>query len=228
MSGLLLTMNLKLLEAYETLSGPSTRRRYDSLWPGIRGRRDAQREARKGQEEAAEAARKKAAQEALYSERQQKASQDRLQPLEQSRSQCESSIFEINREIGRLTTELRRMQDKDDEESKKQRERNSWWSYLTSPISGKTAETEEEKLRREAERLQRLAITSIKSNDLKRKEAILKTLETDLKIINLRIATEKKRYEEEVRAQESMRKEQLRQEQLRQERLRQEQLRQER
>ena len=221
-------MNLKLLEAYETLSDPSTRYRYDRLWPGIKNRRNAQREARKGQEQAAEAPPKRAAEEALHRQRQQKASQDRLQILEQSRSQRDSSIFEINREIRRLRAELKRLQDKDDEERKKQREKSSWWAYLTSPIYGKTAETDKEKLQREAERLQRLASTSIKTNELKCKEATLKALETDLKIINLRIATEKKRYEEEARAQESIRKEQLRQEQLMQERLRQEQLRKER
>ena len=220
-------LQFKLLEAYETLSDPSTRHRYDSLWPGIRARHSAQQDAKKRQEEAAEAERKKAAEEALHRQKQQKASQDRLQPLEQSRSQCDSSIFELNREIRRLTADLKRLQDRDEEEKRKQREKNSWWSYLTSPIYGKVVETEEEKLQCEAEKLQRLASASIKSNELKCKEAILKELESDLKMINIRIATEKQRHQDEMRARESMRKEQLRQGQLKQERLRQEQLRQE-
>ena len=217
----------KLLEAYETLSDPGTRHRYDGLWPGIRARHRTQQDAKKRQDETAAAERRKAAEEALHKQRQAKASQDRLQPLEQRRSQCDSGIFEINREIRRLQAELKRLRDKDEEERRKQREKNSWWSYFTSPIYGKALETEGEKLEREAEGLQRLASTSIKSNELKRKEAALQELESQLKIINITIAAEKKRYEDEVRARDSMRQAQLRQERLKQEWLRQEQLKQE-
>ena len=120
------------------------------------------------------------------------------------------------------------LQDQDDEETRKERERNSWFTYLTSPIYGTKAETDEQKRIRETERLQRLASQSIKRSELQQKEARLESLESALRDTNSKIAAEKLRYETEARAQAAKRQEQLRKEQekRRQEREQQERERQ--
>lgn len=54
--------------------------------------------------------------------------------------------------------DLTRLQTKDDEDSKEYRGRNSWLADLTLPIYGIEKETEDEKMGREIERIQRLAM----------------------------------------------------------------------
>jgi hypothetical protein len=63
------------------------------------------------------------------------------------------------------------------EELRKERERNNWWTFITSPIYGEGQETEEQKQRRETERLQRLASKSIK-NQLAQREAVFPSYST--------------------------------------------------
>ena len=122
-------------------------------------------------------------------------------------------MFEINRQIRRLKAELKRLQDQDDEESRKERERNSWFTYFTSPFYGKAEETQEQKQQRDAERLQRLASRSIKGNELSRLEVRHQALQSALDGICSKIVTEKQRIDNEARAQEARRQERLRREQ---------------
>lgn len=105
---------------------------------------------------------------------------------------------------------MKRLQNKDDEEAKKERERNSWWTYLTA---GKTKETDEQKQQRESERLQRLARKTIKGNDLDRNEVRLRGLRSELQDVNRKIAAEKQKAEDSVRSQAARRQEQLMKEQ---------------
>jgi hypothetical protein len=73
-------------------------------------------------------------------------------------------------------------------------------------------ETEEQKQRRETERLQRLASKSIKENQLAQKEAILQKSRYALDDVNSGIAAVKKEEEDEARVQAVRRQEQLRKE----------------
>ena len=201
------------MRAYETLIDPGRRQAYDIQWERIKHRQSTQQEAKKRQAEAAETERKRAAEEALKKEREQRASQERLRPLEHLRSSYDNDIFELNRVVRKLAADLKRLQDQDNEEIRKEKERNGWWTYLTSSVYGKAEETEEQKQQRETERLQRLASTSIKGYELKQKEARLQSLKSALQDVNSRIAAEKKRSEDEARAQVARMQEQLRKEQ---------------
>lgn len=202
----------KLSRAYETLSDTQARRTYDVQWVHIRHYQTTQQEEWRRQAEKAATEQKKANEEKLHHQAQERELQERLQPLEKQRSQHEGSIFEANRVIRRLTAELKKIQDLDKEELRKQNERNSWWTYITAPVYGKAPESEEEKQKRESERLQRLATRSIKSNELRQREAVLKVFESALKDTVAKIAAERTKYEHELRAQRVRREEQLRKE----------------
>lgn len=117
-------MYQKLGRAYETIKDPEKRRIYDIRWESIRNKQ-------RTQQEAAEAERKRAAQEAQETADKQKEEttrQDRLRHLELYRSRYDGDIFEANRVVRRLVADLKRLQDQDDEELRKEKERNSWWT----------------------------------------------------------------------------------------------------
>lgn len=150
----------------------------------------------------------------MKKQKEQAASLEQLRRLEGQKSHCDSKIFEINRVIRSLAAALKRLQEKDDEELRKEREKNSWWSYIASPIYGKQAsETEEQKQQREVERLQRLHTKSIKEKDLIQQEASLYNLKDRLHDVNSEIVAVKQKIEDARRAEEAKRQERLQREQ---------------
>ncbi len=202
-------MYQKLGRAYETIKDPEKRRIYDIRWEFIRNKQ-------RTQQEAAEAERKRAAQEAQETadkKKEETTRQDRLRHLELYRSRYDGDIFEANRVVRRLVADLKRLQDQDDEELRKERERNSWWTYMTSPIYSKPKETEIEKQERENKRLQRLASRSIKENELNQRKAKLQSLQDALQDVSSKIAAVKKKEEDEARVQAAKWQERLRKEQ---------------
>lgn len=99
--------------------------------------------------------------------------------------------------IRKLVADLKRLQEQDDEDLRKERERNGWWAYLASPIYGKVSETDEQKQTRETKRLDRVASKSIKGSELDEKKARLQRLQDALQNVSGKIAAEKKRAEDE-------------------------------
>ncbi|KAL8766572.1 MAG: hypothetical protein Q9194_006235 [Teloschistes cf. exilis] len=198
-----------LLRAYETTSDPGQRILYDVRWEHIRTQANAQQEAKKRAAEAAETERK----DNLNKQREQKARQERLERLYQQKSSLDRDAFELSRVVTRLTNEIKRLQEQGEEEKRKERANDSWWTFVTSPIYGKTKESDEMKQRREEERRQRLTSRYIKSFELEQKETRFKELMGSLLDLEKQIAAENKKSEDEARAQEYQRQEQLRQEQ---------------
>lgn len=131
--------------------------------------------------------------------------------MELLRRRYNDNIFELAQAVRKLTADLARLQDKDDEYSRKDREQKSWWTYLALPIYGKPKETQDQKMDRETERIQRLAIRRIKESELKEKETKLNRLHDELRDVNDKIAAENKKAKEESQTQE--REERLRKEQ---------------
>ena len=115
----------------------------------------------------------------------------------------QGNVFEANRRAKRLTVEIARLQGLDDEDLRKEKERNSWMTYLLSPIYGRIQETEEEKQYREVERLQRVASRSIKEKELAREEGQLQRFKDLLKRTNDKIDAENKRKNDERREAEA-------------------------
>ena len=110
--------------------------------------------------------------------------------------------------------DLKRLQEQDDENARREKRRNGWWAYLTSPVYGQVKETDEQKQERENKRLQRNAAETIKGSDLAEKEARLKQLQDALHGVNSRIAAEKKKAaDEKERAEEEERARKLKMEQ---------------
>ncbi|KAI4193083.1 MAG: hypothetical protein LQ350_008478 [Teloschistes chrysophthalmus] len=198
-----------LLRAYETTSDPAQRRLYDIRWEHIRTQANVQQEAKKRAAEAAETELK----DNLNKQREQKARSERLERFYQQKSSLDRDIFELNRVVTRLTNEIKRLQEQDEEEKRKERANDTWWTFVTSPIYGKTKESDEDKQRREEGRRQRLTSRYIKGFELRQKEARLKELTGSLLDVEKKIAAEKKKSEDKARAQEYQRQEKLRQEQ---------------
>lgn len=194
------------------MSDPEERRKYDEKWVQIKKVQRTQQEAEKRQAEAAEKERKSAAEEKASKQKEESRRQQLFLNLQARKSECERDIFEINRVVRKLTAEMKRIREMDEEDIRKERERNSWWTYFTAPIYGKRQEPEDLKSIREAERLQRLASKRIKGTELRQNEAKLKSLQDALKDVNSKLNAEKQREEEVTRAAAAKRREQLRKE----------------
>ncbi|KAL8725738.1 MAG: hypothetical protein Q9181_006301 [Wetmoreana brouardii] len=116
--------------------------------------------------------------------------------------------------IRKLATDLNHLQDKDDEQLREERQRDSWWTYITSPIYGKLAkETEEQKQQQEFDRIQRLSTRRIKENDLVRQAGSVQTLKDKLQDVKGKIATVKEKNEEVAQAREAKKQERIRKDQ---------------
>ena len=193
-------MVTKLQNAYDTISDPTKRRAYDLRWPGIRDTLRTQQESEKRRAEAAQAENKRATEARAKKQEEDNARQARLWDLEQSRWRHDSDIFELSRAIKKLVADLKRLQDLDDEDARKEKERNGWWAYLASPIYGAPAkETDEQKQERETKHLHRQASKRIKGSELADKEARLRKLQDALRDVNGKITMEKKKAEDEKR-----------------------------
>ena len=202
------------MAAWETISDPVKRRAYDQQWDRIKLHKSSQEQEEKRQAEAFKTEQKGAAKEETTQRKEQAASTEQLRNLNGHRSAYENQIFELNRVIRKLKSDLNHLREKDDEQLKKERERNSWWTYITSPIYGKPAEeTEEQKQRQEVDRLQRLNSKRIKENDLARQEASVQSLKDKLQDTNSKIAAVKKKDEDAAQARAASKQERIRKEQ---------------
>ena len=200
---------MKLLAAYETISDPDKRRSYDEKWISQRG----QREAKKREAEDLDTQRRKAAEATFCEEKERRAWQERLRPLEQLKNKYNSEIFELNRSIRRLSADLKRLRDQDDLDARKDKAKDSWWTYLTAPVYGKANETEEQMQQRRDEAVHRRAVENLKEYHLSQKEAKLQTVESTLRELDRRIAVEREKFKDEELKRAAERQEQSRKEQ---------------
>ena len=198
-----LTCKIKLQNAYDTISDPAKRREYDSRWSGIRDSLRAQQESERRRAEAARTEQKMAAEERSKRQKEDHARQERLRLFALEKSKYDSDIFELSRVIRKLTADLKHLQDQDDEDSRRERERGSWWVYLMSPVYGRVEETDEQKQVRKFERVQRGTSRRIKESELDEKGAKLQKLQYALQDVNDQIAAEKKKAEDEKRKMEN-------------------------
>lgn len=203
-----MTYHAQLQNAYETLKDAEKRRLYDMKWPSIKEKLRAQHESEKHKAEAKEREQRRASQQLAKEKRVDEARQERVRHLEVLKRRYNDDIFEVTRAVRKLMADLTGLQNKDDEDSREYRERNGWLAYLTSPIYGKPRETEDEKMAREIERIQRHAIKRIKESELKEKETKLNRLQDALREANNKIAVENEKAEEALQTQ--VREEKLR------------------
>lgn len=95
------------------------------------------------------------------------------------------AILKIKRDIPKLHNAIRELEEiektEQAEDAAKEAAAKSWKIWLLSPIYKKPVETEEEKFRRQGDRLQRLHSKNFKEKGLKKKESELRVLEEHLK-----------------------------------------------
>lgn len=166
-------------------------------WAGIRDKLQAQHESDRRQAEAAEKEKRRVAEERAKKQKEDDTRQERLRTFALAKSRYDNEIFELGRVVRKLTADLKRLQDQDDEDMRKEKERNGWFAYLTRPLYGQNDETDEQKQERETKRFHRLASKTIKGSELHEKEAKIHTLQTALQNVNSNIAAEKKKAEDE-------------------------------
>lgn len=92
-----------------------------------------------------------------------------------------SSILELQREIGRLKQDIENLKSIVAAEVAAEAQKNSWGTWLSSPLYKKEKESEEVKARKDRERQERRVERDMKERRLESKKADLKTHEDGLK-----------------------------------------------
>ncbi|KAL8939634.1 MAG: hypothetical protein Q9211_002653 [Gyalolechia sp. 1 TL-2023] len=202
-----------LVAAWETIKDPVRRREYDQKWVHIRQCKSTREQVEKQRAGSFRTEPRDPAEETTQ-RKEQAILLERLRNLEGHRVSYQNQIYELERGIEKLATDLNRLRDKDDWELRKEREGDSWWTYITSPILGKLPkETEEQKQQQAIDRIQRLNVKRIKENDLGRQAASVQSLKEKLQDVNGKISAIEQKVEEMARAREANRQEQSRKEQ---------------
>ena len=144
-------------------------------------------------------------------ENERNARQERLRSLLQLRSRYERDVFGVSRLARKLATELKSLEDQDDEELrqdeelkkqqelKRKKDENCCIPSLNYSEAKATEEqqTEKENQAREIERLQRQSSRTIKGNELDRQETIFKETKDALSTVNRQIVVIKNQQEKE-------------------------------
>ena len=185
---------------------------YDIRWPAIRDSLRAQQASDWRQADAVETEKRRATEEKAKTQKGNEARQECLRCLYLSKSRYESETCELRRAVRKLAADLKRLQDRDDKDVRKEKEQKSWWTYIASPFSAKVEETDEQKQARETARLHRLASKTIKGIELRGSEAKLRRQQDALQDVDSKIAAEKKNAEDEARAQARQRESRMDQE----------------
>lgn len=203
-------MHLKLGRAYETIKDPTLRRLYDQKWEIIRTRKQAQR---KEDERQSEAAKAKQNSEASEDTRRRSAALARIIDLEQQKNSCQTIILESTRVARRLEGDLERLKEQDAEDVRKDRARDNWLTYLTSPWYPTNKETETQKQARDADRIRRLVVKRVRESEKSTIQSQLGNLKDRLGHLETMIAAEKKVEADELRMQNKRRQAQAGKEQ---------------
>ena len=166
-------------------------------WPSIKEKIQTKHKSEKRKAEAEEREQRRATQQKAKEKKVDEARQERVRHWEILKCIYNDEIFEVTRAVKKLKADLTRLQDED---SREYRERNGWLAYLTSPFYVKQKETEDKKVAKEIEHIQRLAIKRIKESELKEKDTRLNRLQDALKDAKNKIAIENEKAEEAFQA----------------------------
>ena len=166
---------MKLARAYETLKDESKRRAYDLIYPSIRRSRPTTQTPRPPP---ASPPQPEALSEAAQIAALEKSKQERGARWWTKKNAFDSSIFELQRGIRRLEQDIKILDSIVAAEAAKEAQKNSWGTWLLSPITKKVEESEEEKERKDRERQERRIEKDMKERRLESKKADLKKEES--------------------------------------------------
>ncbi|KAF2014245.1 DnaJ-domain-containing protein [Aaosphaeria arxii CBS 175.79] len=175
----------RLSKAYETLSNEDERRRYDLIYPSIKGKTAESSQHTTEQQYSnfarspgplSEATRVAAKVAAIHKSKHERATKWRVMNMT-----FESSIFELKRVIRRLEQEIKDLESILEAEAADEAYKNSWSAWLLAPIYKTAEDTEEEKDRKDRERQERRIEKDMKERRLYHQKAALATVETSMR-----------------------------------------------
>ncbi|RFU31682.1 hypothetical protein B7463_g4645, partial [Scytalidium lignicola] len=186
------TQILKLGQAYETLKDESKRKAYDHIYPSIRQSRSSPKTTQTPRPPPASTPQSRTLSEAAQIIALQKSKQERSARWWTKKNAFDSSIFELQRDIQRLEQEIQNLESIVAADAAKDAQKNSWGTWLLSPIYKRVEDTEEEKERKDRKRQERRIEKDMKERrlglkkaDLKKEESLLRKAKEEVDAANL-------------------------------------------
>lgn len=174
----------KLGRAYETLKSDSERRKYDLIYPSIRQKAASSQQTRAASTTSIpESSAIETAQIAVL----RKSKQERATQWWKSKMVFDKSISEVERAIGRLEQEIKGLVSIEAAEAAVEAQKNSWSTWLLSPIYRKAEESDEVKAQKNRARQERRIERDMKERRVEGKRAELKATKTAMEKTKIEI-----------------------------------------
>ncbi|KZM26911.1 hypothetical protein ST47_g1944 [Ascochyta rabiei] len=163
-----------LSRAYETLRDEIKRREYDRIFPSIKRDYAFPRNTQTPRPFPTSTPQSEALSEAAQIAALNKSKQERAARWKINKSVLDSSIFDLQRQISRVEQEIKNLNNIAATEAAVERQKNSWGTWLLSPIIKHAEESDEDKARKDREKQERRI-----EKDMK--ERRLETMQTDMR-----------------------------------------------
>ncbi|KFY05678.1 hypothetical protein V491_09062 [Pseudogymnoascus sp. VKM F-3775] len=171
-----------LLRAYETLEDEIKRKEYDRIYPTINRTRPSPQGTQTPRPPPPSSSQPGALSEAAQIAALEKSKAERNSRWMTQKSVFDSSIFEIQRVLRRLEQQIKDLDSIAAAEAEVEARKNSWGTWLLSPIYKTVEDTEEEKARKDRGRQERKLEKDMKERWLEANRVDLKKQEDQLRI----------------------------------------------
>ncbi|RDW85290.1 hypothetical protein BP6252_02880 [Coleophoma cylindrospora] len=166
-----------LARAYETLKDETKRRDYDIVYPSITQTRSSPQTRQESRPPPTSTPQSQALRDKTRIAELQKSKQERAVRWWSKKNTFDSSIFELHRDIRRLEQEIKILDSIAAADAAEEALKNSWGTWLLSPIYKKVEESEEEKAYKDRARQERRIEKDMKERRLELKKVVLGTEE---------------------------------------------------
>ncbi|KAG0651745.1 hlj1 [Hyphodiscus hymeniophilus] len=178
--------------AYETLNDESKRRAYDLIYPSIIRDHPSPQTTRTSCPPSASSPPSGSSNEEAEIAVLEKSKQDRRTRFQAKKKVFDSSIFELQRKIRQLEKEIQNLNSILAAEAAEEAQKNSWATWLLSPIYKREEDSEEVKLRKNIERQERRLQRDMRERwlgfrkaDLEKQESLLEKAEGEVDAADL-------------------------------------------
>ncbi|KAF2498963.1 DnaJ-domain-containing protein [Lophium mytilinum] len=181
-----------LVQAYETLKDENKRRAYDLIYPSITRSRPSPQTTQIPRSPPDWSAQSEALSEAAQIAAFQRSKQERGARWLTKKRVFDSSISELQRDIRRLEQEIRNLDSIVAAEAREEAQKNSWGTWLLSPLYKKAEESEDEKARKDRERQERRIEKDMKERrlgprkaDLEKEQSLFRKAKEEMRAADL-------------------------------------------